>query len=301
MAVEKDMGNIQPPTRVITVYSAKGGVGKTTIACELATYLALTRHGKDNLKVCIADFNIDFGDVIATLPYDPEKVNMSLWAADIRNRLASGEPPESIRYTEAEITGKWLQRNERDGLYALIAPLTNEDSYEIGETEQQIMLDNLIRNGGFDYVVCDTGNNTRDSSFLCITSADIILLVVTQNVATANSNAGILNTFGTLGIDLDKVRIVINQVKPAKQVSVSAVELEEVFINPNTGQPYPCVAQIRDSNDVVSAGNMRDPLVYRSGHDYTRNIGQIASGIIGDTFTLEAPKKRRLFGFRRKK
>lgn len=300
MAVEHDMGNIRPATKAITVYSAKGGVGKTTIACELATYLALTRHGKENFKVCIADFNIDFGDVVATLPFDPGKVNMSLWASDIRDRIASGEDPGNIWYTEREIKDKWLQRNERDGLYALIAPLTNEDSYEIGETEQQVMLDNLVRNGGFDYVIFDTGNNTRDSSFIAVTSADVILLVVTQNVATANSNAGVLNTFGSLGVDLNKVRLVINQVKPAKQVSVSAFELEEVFVNPNTQQPYPCVAQIKDSNDVINAGNIREPLVYKAAHEYTRCIGQIASGLIGETFTLEKPQRKKLFQFRRK-
>lgn len=96
--VERDMGNFRHPARVITVYSAKGGVGKTTISCELATFLALTNHGRGRFKVCIADFNIDFGDVLNTLSFDATRSCMTYWAADIQSRLDSGERPEEIQY-----------------------------------------------------------------------------------------------------------------------------------------------------------------------------------------------------------
>ena len=69
--VERDMGNIRDAAKVITVYSAKGGVGKTTLSSDLATYLALTSNGRNRYKVCFADFNIDFGDVKNTLNFDP--------------------------------------------------------------------------------------------------------------------------------------------------------------------------------------------------------------------------------------
>lgn len=51
-------------------------IGKTTLSCELATYLALTSNGRNRYKVCIADFNIDFGDVKNTLNFDPNKACM---------------------------------------------------------------------------------------------------------------------------------------------------------------------------------------------------------------------------------
>lgn len=113
---------------------------------------------------------------------------MTYWAADIQSRLDSGERPEEIQYTEAQIS-MYLQQNEKDGLYALIAPLTNEDSMDVTETQIQIMLDNLIQYGGFDFVVCDTGNNTRDCSIISLEKADEVLLVVTQDVNTANCNS----------------------------------------------------------------------------------------------------------------
>ena len=85
--ISQEVGDTKKRAKIITVYSAKGGVGKTTISCELASYLALTEHGRDKFKVCIVDYNIDFGDVMGTLLYNPNKACMTLWADEIRGQL----------------------------------------------------------------------------------------------------------------------------------------------------------------------------------------------------------------------
>ena len=303
-AVDLALGNIRKPAKTIAVYSAKGGVGKTTVACELATYLALVTNGRSNFKVCVADFDIDFGDVLNTLSFDPNKACMSLWAADIRERLAAlpvdrnglhtPEQLATIRYTENEVS-LFLQHNERDGLYALLAPISNEDSMDISEEEVKVMIDNLIYNGGFDFVICDTGNNTKDSSFISLEKADEILLIHTQSVNTVNCNAGLLSMLEKINFDMNKIKLIINKAKPAKSVGVSIQEVQEALLNPYTGKPYDCIAVIKNTDDASHSNNTGEPLVYKSGHDFTKSIAAIAADVIDDDFRLQPKKKKGLF------
>ena len=195
-----------------------------------------------------------------------------------------------------------MQRNEKDGLYALLAPLTNEDSMDITSLQISIMLDNLILFGGFDFVICDTGNNTRDSSIISLERANEVLLIMTQDVNTANCNNSFLSTIYKIGFDMNKFRLVINKVRPAKEVAISAEELVEAFINPMTGKNYTCLAKIDDDNSVKQANNLGEPLVYQSSHGFTKKIALIAKEIIGDTFVLSEPKKNGFFSkFKKKK
>lgn len=293
---EKDMGHVKKDAKCITVYSAKGGVGKTTISCELASFLALTSYGRGKYKVCIADFNIDFGDVMTTLEFDQRGATMTSWADDIKNRIARGELPEDINYTKSEME-VWLQKKEETGLYALLAPTNNVDSMDIGEDEIRVMVDNLCKNGDFDFVICDTGNNTRDSSFIALEKADIVMMIVTQDVTTANCNNSFLQTAERINFDMNKIKLIINMVRPAKIVGIAPEELETAFINKSTRRPYrfETLAKIKQSNDVVKYSNKGEPLVYDSNHDFTKSIGEIVKRITGQERVLAAPQKESLF------
>lgn len=292
--VARDMGMIKRKAKVISTYSAKGGVGKTTVSCELATFLALTAHGRGKYRVCIADFNIDFGNVLNTLDFDPKKACMTHWAADIRERIARGEKPENIQYTQAQIES-YLQHKEKDGLYALLAPLTNLDSMRIKAVEVDVMLRNLTHNGGFDFIVCDTGNNTRDATYLALNNSDIVFLILTQSVNAANSNQSFLMTMLPSNFDMSKIKTIINMVKGEKEVGASVQEVKEAIVNPATRRPFECVAEIKDLNDVRNAENIGEPLVYKSVHEFTQGIAQIAKYVIGEEFVLPEMPKQNLF------
>lgn len=260
--------------KVVTVYAAKGGVGKTTVSSELAVYLSLTYVGRGKLRVCLVDYNIDFGDVRSVLgfPVD-EGADMSLWAMDIRDRLSNGESPEEIEYSKDEIE-TYLQTLKDTDMYALLAPLSHEESMDIGREELDIMLRNIINNGGFDFVVCDTGNNTRDSTVYALMAADTILLVSTQDATAATCNSSSLEALQKFGLDMDKVKMVINLCRSTKETGISVKEVEEVFV-------YPCIARIPYDNSVIRANNLSVPIVYQPKNDFTAGIRKIVAFLLG--------------------
>ena len=297
--VDRDLGRVKDKAKVITIYSAKGGVGKTTISCELAAYLSCRKKATgrgEKYKVCIVDYNIDFGDVAMTLDYaisGDKAICMTAWADDIKERLSSGEEPEDITYTERQIE-KYLQVNDA-GLYALVAPFTNEDSMDIGEKELEIMLDNLIHNGGFDYIICDTGNNTRDSSFIAVENADVVGLVITQDINAAKCNRSFLNVMNKMDFDMNKIQLIINKALPTKETNMHTDEIIANFENPITRKPYDVLAIIKDTNDARKAGNDGQPLVYDTSNEFTKSIGEMSTKLIGEDFVLEAVPKKGFF------
>lgn len=276
-------------TKVVTVYSAKGGVGKTSIATELAVCLALTSNGRRRFRVCIVDYNIDFGDVATTLELRDDGPNMSYWASEIRGMLENDKEPDDIQFTREDMESHYLQKMKDTGLYALCAPITHEDSMLVKPTELEIMLRNIIDHGEFDFVICDTGNNTRDSSIIALDHSEYVLLVATQDVTTANCNASVLRTLQDAGFDTDKVRLVVNSVLSSRETGISVQEVEETF-------PYKCVARIKRTNDIIKANNLSRPLVYKPNHDYTKQIQRIVR-YITEGERMEEPQKKKLFSF----
>ena len=302
--VEEDLGHIKKPAKVIAVFSAKGGVGKTTIACELATFLSLTDHGKGKFRVCLVDYDLMFGDILSTLNFNPNQVNMMDWIADLDKKHKEGQEWNTISYDAGQIE-RFLQKKEESGLYSLIAPITNFDYMKIPSEEIVnlcgTILRNIVENGDFDFVIVDTGNNIEDATYVSLERADEILLILTQSMNSANCNNNFLNTMNHLSFDLSKVRIVINKAKSAKGVGISVNELQEALKNPVTNQPFECYAKIKDNDAVQNAENVGEPMVYKSSHEFTKSIGEIAHHVIGDTFVLSKPKKKRFSFFRRNK
>ena len=281
----RDLQQERFKTRVATIYSAKGGVGKTTIAAELASYLAMTpsNHAPGHYRVCIVDYNIDFGDVLTTLDYSQKDRTLIDWATAIDERINNGEDPEKINYSQKEIE-VYLQKKEDTGLYALLAPLIHEDSLTIKGEPLSVMLRNIKENGNFDYVICDTGNNTRDSSFFALEAADYILMVATQDLSTVNDNDSFIRTISKVQeFDTSKIKLVINNILPTQKTGISP----EAIIQ---SADLPCVAQIYHTADIIKANNNGSPLVLNPKHNYTKEIAKIAEIITGEKCELDTPK-----------
>lgn len=287
---KKDLIGKKRKTKVVSVYAAKGGVGKTTIATELAVYLSLVKHGPRQLRVCIVDYNIDFGDVRSTLSLDAKGYDLTHWAAEVQELLESGKTPDEIVYNKEDIES-WLRVVDECGLYVLTAPSSNVDSMEIESESLRIILDNIIKNGEFDFVICDTGNNTRDSTMIALERADTILMLMTQNVNTANCDVSFMNTMGSIDFDLSHTKLVINSIMPQRATGMSVQEIIDYF-------PYECIGKIRFNTDVIQATNLGKPLAFRPNNEFTKQLRSIVAYVLDDEeFKEGTAKKKKLFGF----
>lgn len=293
--LQDDLGKGKGKTKVVTVYSAKGGVGKTTIATELALYLSLVSAGRRNLRVCLVDYNIDFGDVRGTLALKDEGPTLTIWAEEVKEFLSKGKKPGQIRYTKEEIEEN-LRVYKETGLYVLPAPLTNEDSTRIPSEALNIILDNIVRYGEFDFVICDTGNNTRDSTMIALEHADTILMIMTQNVNTAFCDKAFMETMASIDFDLSNTKLVINYVMPQSSTGITVQEIVEYF-------PYECIGKIRFHTDVIAATNLGKPLaVYNPNHYFVTQMRGIVTYLLqGSDFEMGAKPKKKRFGFFSKK
>lgn len=305
--------------KLIAVHSAKGGIGKTTVSAETGVLLSRVRSGLKRPKICLVDLDVDYSDVITRLiPFSGEddenryeKGMLLPWIDIIRERIRRGISPDNIRFTEGEIesyTRQLTLNGEPTDLFLLlsghpkdnasITSVTPEedgrviDSYEV----LNILLDNLINYGGFDYIICDTGNNTRDEAFAALEKADKILLVIAQDLTTVNDNIAffdIVREYFPEGM-MDKIYPVINRARGKSKTGLSVEDIADAIANAKTGIDPKHVWQLRESSEVAISGNEQIPCVTRYPEcDFSRDLRKMISELLlQNESTFEEPEKK---------
>lgn len=248
----------------VTIASGKGGVGKTTIATELACCMALTSHGRGRFKACIIDFDISLGDVGTILDFPSKGPTLTDWIDDIRRKVSAGQQIETISYTEPEIEF-FLRKKEETGLYALLAPHMYTDSLDFTSAELEVVMRSLRTGAGFDFLIYDTGNDLKDPTLLALDKAEYVLLVATQDISCAHCLDVFVRTLQTIRFDLSRCRLIINNVMSAKETGISVAELQDSF-------HYPCIAKIKYSTSIIHCNNYGRPVVFSASHDLTKQM-----------------------------
>ena len=193
---------------VIAVYSTKGGVGKTTISKELAAYFSSEKLHKKPYKVCLVDLDVEFGDLAPILQINPYP-NISFWAADIMNELAS-KAEDSIVYNPERIKSSFVINHEK-GFDVIAAPCEFNERLSYSSQVVRVMISNLKR-CGYDIIILDTGGNTKDASLTAIEQADIALLVVTLEINSIRNAKMVLSVLDDIGFNISKFKLVINRI-----------------------------------------------------------------------------------------
>ncbi len=134
----------QPPARgrVISVMSPKGGVGKTTVATNLAVGLA----GRAPMGAVIVDLDLQFGDVASGLGLEPECTISDAVTADASN--------------DAMVLKSFLSRHP-SGAYAMCAPRRPAEADRIKPAHVTTLINQLSLE--FPYVILDTSPGLGDT------------------------------------------------------------------------------------------------------------------------------------------
>src|SRR4051794_254097 len=142
--------------KVISIMSPKGGVGKTTIATNVAVGLAKHTAG----STVIVDLDIQFGDVASALDLEPTH-----FLGDVVHGAA--------RY-DAMVMKTFLTQH-KSGLYAICAPTNPSDADTISADDISHLLKAL--KAEFRYVVLDTAPGMPDSTLAALEqTSDLVLL-----------------------------------------------------------------------------------------------------------------------------
>lgn len=196
--------NADKEGKILTVFSNKGGIGKTSIASNLAVSLAdLT-----NEKVILLDLNLQLGDVTTFLDINPS-FDIAYVASNL-NRV-----DESFLLSTLE---KYKDKN----LYVLADPPYVEQAEEIS-AEQITTVLNLLKSI-FSYIVIDTSANIDNKTLAALDASDNILLISMVNLPCIRNTQRCLDLFDKLGYSEDKIKIIVNRYMENDEIKIEDVE-----------------------------------------------------------------------------
>lgn len=175
--------------KVITVFSPKGGVGKTTVAVNLA--IALGNRGAS--KVCLVDLDLAFGDVAITLQVIPD-----------HTIIEAVEAEEHLDYSLLETL-----MTHHEQLSILAAPTHPEAKARITPTFVRRVLQILREQ--FDYIVVDTTPAFDDHVLAAFEETDECILIATLDVPTVKNVKVAVETLDNLGVFQSHRHLLLNR------------------------------------------------------------------------------------------
>ncbi|WP_026893832.1 MinD/ParA family protein [Clostridiisalibacter paucivorans] len=230
---DKKKDNIKRHTRVISITSGKGGVGKTNIAINLA--ISLTKLGH---KVIVFDADIGFANVDVILGIIPKYT-----IADVLN--GDKDIYDIIEYGPNDI-----------GIIAGgsgIKDIMNLSEVQLTKlTNQLISLENLA-----DFIIIDTGAGLSNTVMSFVNSSDEVILIITPEPTSLTDGYAMIKTLANKNKDLN-IKVIINRVAHEKEGKIVYNKLNMVankFLKINVDN----IGYINDSKFVSEAVRNQEP------------------------------------------
>jgi pilus assembly protein CpaE len=236
--------------RIVTVFSPKGGTGKTVTSTNLAAAFAKF-EGKRTL---LLDLDLQFGDAAIMLGLEPEKTIYDLV-------VAPGE-------LDSEKLAGYTTRHP-SGLDILPAPVRPEDAELVTETKLSRLLE--VARESYDVIVVDTSPFFHGPMLATLDRTDELLLVCGLDVPTLKNVRLALQTLELLAFPQNRIRVVLNRANSKVGMKRSEVEgALEVKVR----------FEVPSDRAVPIAVNRGNPAVLaESGADFSKAIREMAKGL----------------------
>lgn len=198
-------GHVNQKGSIMSVFSSKGGAGKTFLTTNLACAIAdLT--GEDT---AVVDLDFDMGDVFTYFGVEPSSSIPDLMG------LGEGASHDAIRSVGMQVN---------DHLWAYGAPSDPAAEAPAGESIGKFL--RTLRND-FPHLVVDASVDYSDSALVCFDLSDIICLITSLDVVGVKHLGKALDTLMTIGLPRERFRVVLNRAD--SKVGLDSGDVERVM------------------------------------------------------------------------
>ncbi len=257
--------------KIISIFSNKGGIGKTSLATNLA--LELSKITKEN--IALIDLNFQMGDITTFLDLKPS-FNISYMLENL----------DKINETFLLST---LERYKKTSLYVLADPPYFKQADNI-QPRQITKLFNTLKET-FSYIIVDAEASFEGKNIAALDNSDLVLLVTVANLPALRNTQRCLELFEKLGYDKEKVKIVVNRYMENDEIKETDVEKVlskkiywkipnnyfAIMTAINKGIP---VSEINDSTNI--AQSYKDLAQYISDNLYKQNMVEKFENILNN-------------------
>ena len=263
VASRRAIGDGKRRGKVLTVFSPKGGTGKSATATNLAYCLAKL----EGRRTLLLDLDLQFGDTAIMLGLEPEKTIYDLV-------VAPGE-------LDTEKLAGYVTKHP-SGLDVLPAPLRPEDAELVTETKIGPLLE--VSRQSYDAIVVDTSPFFHGPMLATLDQTDALLLVCTMDVPTVKNVRLSLQTLDLLSFPSERVSVVLNRPNPVHGLKRKEIE---------AALDFPVRFELPHEAGVAQGVNKGTPAAAEGGSEYTKAIRDVGRGVlITNTATAKNGRRR---------
>jgi septum site-determining protein MinD len=248
-------------TRIVTVTSGKGGVGKTTTSASFSTGLAMR-----GFKTVVIDFDVGLRNLDLIMGCERRVVY------DLIN-VVNGE---------ATLNQALIKDKHCDNLFVLPASQTRDKDALSEEGVEKVLKD--LTHMGFDYIVCDSPAGIEHGAVMALTFADEAIVVTNPEVSSVRDSDRILGILQAKsrraleGREPVKEHLLITRYNPARVEAgemLSYKDIQEIL-------RVEILGVIPESEEVLQASNQGAPVIHQKETDAAEAYQDVIARFLGE-------------------